>query len=249
MTTPRREPDDAAGFDLPRLDRRKFLMVGLGLFATGCAASTKTASLPGVIWPKDDPRSTSSSPSRTSRPVPTAPPPAPSSLDFPGILTRDRWSAGDPVPTLMDPLNGVRFITVHHDGMNPFYGDDSASAADRIELIRRSHRGKGWGDIGYHFVVDRGGRVWQARPLNFQGAHVKDHNEHNIGIMALGNFDLQAPSDAQVVGLSRHITAVMHRYGVSTGNVRTHQEWAPTACPGRNMQHRIVTLRTRSFAV
>lgn len=149
----------------------------------------------------------------------------------------------------MDRLTGVRYVTIHHDGMNPFYGDDSASAADRIELIRRAHRNKGWGDIGYHFVVDRGGRVWQARPLNFQGAHVKDHNEQNIGIMALGNFDLQTPSDAQVVGLSRHVAAVSQRFGVPAGNVRTHQEWAATACPGRNMQHRIVTLRSRSFAV
>src|SRR5690606_33763918 len=155
---------------------------------------------------KDEPRPRQPIATRPTPPPTSAPPASPASLEFSGVISRDRWSAGDPVPTLMDRLTGARYITIHHDGMNPFFGDDSASAADRIELIRRAHRGKGWGDIGYHFVVDRGGRIWQGRPLGFQGAHVKDHNEQNIGIMALGNFDLQSPSDAQVVGLSRHVS-------------------------------------------
>lgn len=245
--TSRPQINDQADDALAPIGRRRFLMVGLGLFAFGCASTSKTSSLPGVIWPKDEPRPRQPIATKPTPPTTTAPPAAPASLEFSGVISRNRWSAGDPVPTLMDRLTGVRYITIHHDGMNPFFGDDSASAADRIELIRRSHRGKGWGDIGYHFVVDRGGRIWQGRPLGFQGAHVKDHNEQNIGIMALGNFDLQSPSDAQVVGLSRHVSAIVQRFGIPVGNVRTHQEWAATACPGRNMQHRIVTMRSRSF--
>lgn len=233
-------------------DRRRFLIFGLGLFAVGCASPQRTAGLPGVIWPKDEPivaeRPSSSSTGHTPSPTSSGSGSATGVNEFPGVLGRDQWAKGAPAPELMDRLGGVRYITIHHDGMNPFYGDDAGAAADRIELIRRSHRGKGWGDIGYHFVVDRGGRVWQARSLSYQGAHVKDYNELNIGIMALGNFDIQSPTDAQITALSRHVNAVMNRYRVSASNVRSHQEWSATACPGRNMQGRFVTLRTRSFA-
>ena len=30
-------------------------------------------------------------------------------------------------------------------------------------------------DVGYHYAVDRAGRVWECRPLTWQGAHVRNH--------------------------------------------------------------------------
>jgi hypothetical protein len=145
----------------------------------------------------------------------------------------------------MDRMNPIRYITVHHDGMHPFYDTHQQDVATRIETIRQRHRGRGWGDIGYHFVVDPAGRVWEARPLAYQGAHVKDHNFANIGVVALGNFEEQSPSAAQLQALRRLLNRLMQLYDVPIERVLTHQEWpgAATACPGVNLQHYLQVMR------
>jgi N-acetyl-anhydromuramyl-L-alanine amidase AmpD len=139
----------------------------------------------------------------------------------------------------------VKCITIHHDGMSPFTATDFSSCASRIELIRNGHRGKGWADIGYHFVIDRSGRVWEGRDIRYQGAHVKDQNEGNLGILCVGNFDQQTPSMAQLAALDRHLRVCMLKYKVKSRQVLSHQEWASahTACPGRNLQSKMDGIR------
>lgn len=131
----------------------------------------------------------------------------------------------------------IRHITVHHDGMAAFAASDAVSTAQRIDAIRKAHRNNGWGDIGYHYIIDRAGRVWEGRPLSYQGAHVKDYNEANIGVVVLGNFDEQGPTDIQCRALAAHLSALMSAYNVPLRSVKTHQEWpSRTACPGRALQ-------------
>ena len=87
--------------------------------------------------------------------------------------------------------------------MWPYWGLTETEARERLEWIRNGHRGKGWSDIGYHYIIDRSGVVWQGRDITrWQGAHVKNRNENNIGVMCLGNFMLQQPSAAQVAALN-----------------------------------------------
>lgn len=223
-------PHNEVPYDPSISSRRTFLMAGVGLFLAGCASKATTTSLPGPVW-------------RPRELAPFEEPPAAPTPLAGNVLPRTQWAGGPPVPSLMNPMLPIRHITVHHDGMEPFYATDSRATAIRLEKIRMAHRGKGWGDIGYHFIVDRDGRVWQGRPLNWQGAHVKDHNEGNIGVVALGNFDRQTPSAPQIASLNRQITALMRQYRVSIANVKTHQELGPTACPGTNLQRYMVAVR------
>lgn len=132
--------------------------------------------------------------------------------------------------------------------MSPFYETDMRSAAARLESIRRYHRDSlGWGDIGYHYAIDRAGRVYECRSLTHQGAHVKNYNEGNIGVMLMGNFDQQVPSNAQVDALSHHLSWLMRRHDVPISRIRTHREWegARTACPGSSLQVFMNTARAR----
>jgi N-acetyl-anhydromuramyl-L-alanine amidase AmpD len=102
---------------------------------------------------------------------------------------------------------------------------------------------RGWGDIGYHYVIDRSGRIWEARPIQYQGAHVASNNENNLGIMVLGNFDKQQPTDAQMATLRQALIRFRKTYNVPVSRVYTHQEITPTACPGRSLQPRMVAMR------
>ncbi len=142
-------------------------------------------------------------------------------------------------------MNGVTRMTVHHEGWTPVWFTDFDHAAERIEQDRHVHvDNRGWGDLGYHFVIDRAGRLWEGRKLKYQGAHVADHNEHNIGIMCLGNFDKQQPSQVQLQTLTNTLKTLRKHYNVPINRIYTHQELNPTACPGSNLQPRVASLRT-----
>ena len=219
------------------LTRRGFLAFGT-LAAVGCATGAqRSARLP-------DPQVPIGGGAASCPPVIRKP------KEYNFVMDRELWCKGECVPALMNPMLPPRYVTVHHDGMSPFLAKDQASCAARIEIIRNGHRSKGWGDIGYHYVVDRGGRVWEGRELKWQGAHVKNCNENNLGICCLGNFDEQSPSDEQLEALERMLGCVMQRYRIPVARVRTHQEWpsARTACPGRALQREMVSMRARQLA-
>jgi len=195
-------------------------------------ADPNIARAPAHVEAWDLPQSVPTTPA-SSYPTPT------------GVISRAKWARGRPRPWLADPMNGVQRITVHHDGMSPFTNSSWGGAAQRIESIRNAHTGKGWADIGYHYVIDPAGRVWQARPLELQGAHVRSANPHNIGICVLGNFERQRPTDAAVQSLENLIASEMHRLRLPLSEIRTHQEFAATACPGRALQAKMNSTRSR----
>ncbi len=146
----------------------------------------------------------------------------------------------------------LKNITIHHDGLaNPLRSSSTSASKARLDLIRRAHVGQGWSDIGYHFAVDRAGNVWQCRPLEWEGAHVKHHNPGNVGILVMGNFDIERPTDAQLRALCTHVNMLQRTYRISDAAVKSHREWAgaATACPGRNLQPKVSGLRSRGFSV
>lgn len=141
-------------------------------------------------------------------------------------------------------MNGVNRITVHHEGWRLVYFTDYRTTAERLETIRASHLQRmGAGDIGYHYIIDRAGRLWEGRDLRYQGAHVKEQNPHNIGIMLLGNFDQQSPSDAQMATLKSTLITLMRAYKVPAQRVYTHRELHNSQCPGTQLQSRITAWR------
>jgi len=224
------------------LNRRHFLWSG-ALFIAGCADATRTTGLPGMTWPDLASRP---APSDGAYTPPTARPPVATGTGTAASpLPRSAWTRAGLVQSNANPLGPVHRITLHHEGFpEPFHPTDQASSASRLELIRTSHRNRGWADIGYHYVIDRAGRVWEARPLAFQGAHVKDHNANNIGVMLIGNFDLQSPTDAQLASMRETVRVLRRRHNVSESQIHTHRELGPTSCPGRALQPRIVSMRS-----
>jgi len=147
-------------------------------------------------------------------------------------------------------MNGVTRITVHHEGSDAFTATSQGAVAARLEDVRRCHRHrKGWSDIGYHYIIDGAGRVWEGRPLEYQGAHVRDHNEHNIGVMALGNFDIQHPTHPQLSTCIRLVRELRQRHGVRLSSIRTHRQWVATSCPGRWLQAKFMQMKNNGFFV
>ena len=221
---------------------RRLFLVGSALALVGCGAKKVTSVLPGPIW------SASSVEVATGHQKEAAVLPEPSATL--GAISRSVWAKGQPIPRNMNRMLPVKYITVHHDGMNPFTSSSKSDAASRLETIRKSHLrrdGGRWGDIGYHFAIDPAGRLWQGRPLTWQGAHVRARNEGNIGVVVLGNYERQSVNRAQLATIETTLRALMRKYNVSVSKVRTHQEWAATACPGKSVQVAMSSIRSRGL--
>ncbi|MGC9535415.1 FG-GAP-like repeat-containing protein [Streptomyces sp. UG1] len=133
--------------------------------------------------------STSASPSPTET-KPTAPP---STVNQPPIINRAAWGADeskvDDPPTYLDKIDAV---VVHHTA-----GSNSYSCAQSASIVRGLMAyhvdGNGWNDLGYNFVVDKCGQIFEGRAggvdLPVQGAHTYGFNSYTTGITVLGDFE------------------------------------------------------------
>lgn len=161
-------------------------------------------------------------------------------------ISRNRWGAETPRAEKMNPMNGVNRLTVHHEGNpQPNYDSTPGEVVYSLRKIQNTHfRTLNAGDIAYHFVIDRQGVVWQGRDLRWQGAHTKGGNEHNVGVMCLGNFNLQQPTAPQLNTLQQLCQALMVTYQIPARGMYGHRELRSTACPGKNLYEQVCRIRS-----
>jgi hypothetical protein len=124
-------------------------------------------------------------------------------------------------------------LTVHHTaGIN-----DDPDPAATVRAIYRFHAiDRGWGDIGYQFLIDGRGTIYEGRQTDsrtatppafdangkvVQGAHVANHNAGNIGVSLLGTYSTRRPSAQAQGSLERLLTSLSVKTGISpTGSSR-----------------------------
>jgi len=170
-----------------------------------------------------------------------------------GIRTRPSWGAA-PERTSRLTRNQAPYsrITVHHSAkptsdLGAMSAPEVAQALRKIQLVHM--RDRGFGDIGYHFLIDPTGRVWQGRSLAWQGAHSDGNNNvANIGICLLGDFDHERPSHQALAALEGLVRGLSSRHRIPRSRVVGHDHWKPTACPGRGLNAWVVAYRTKASA-
>lgn len=129
-----------------------------------------------------------------------------------------------------------RYIVVHH----------SATVTGNAAEFDSLHRGKGWDELGYHFVIDNGQggadgliEVGSRWPMQKWGAHCggtpdNEYNEYGIGICLVGDFTSAMPTAAQQASLRELLAYLMTAYNIPAARVIGHREApnAKTDCPG-----------------
>ncbi|MEY2747076.1 MAG: hypothetical protein RL112_2118 [Planctomycetota bacterium] len=156
------------------------------------------------------------------------------------IVERSAWGARNPVLADLDKNRApYRRITVHHSAMpNPVPLDGTLKAScEGVRQVQSSHMdGRGYGDIGYHYVIDPYGRVFEGRQIQWQGAHAnKENNIQNIGVCLLGNFETQKPAGPALEALERVLGSLRSQYKIPLNRVYLHGEFRGTECPGENL--------------
>src|SRR3954447_26659243 len=107
----------------------------------------------------------------------------------PPIQPRSAWGAQDCVPREPAIFGDVQVAFVHHTVSANDY--TAAEVPSIILSICRYHRNSnGWNDIGYNFLVDKFGTVWEGRAGAIDqpvvGAQAQGYNSHSTGIADIG---------------------------------------------------------------
>src|SRR5581483_6979739 len=114
----------------------------------------------------------------------------------PQIVPRVEWDANEAIRRAPPRYaKGVYFAVVHHTaGTNAYAPAASAAIVRGIELYHV--RGNRWNDIGYNFLVDRYGQVFEGRAggidRNVIGAQAEGFNTGSVGVAVIGNYQSAA---------------------------------------------------------
>ena len=176
----------------------------------------------------------------------------------PPVLTRLAWGANESIRRAT-PLyaSSVQVAIVHHTaGSNSYTRAQSAAIVRGIEVYHV--KGNGWNDIGYNFLVDRYGQVFEGRyggvDKNVIGAHAEGFNTGSAGVAVLGTYASAAPTAAARAALVKllawrldvaHVDPLSRVPFSSSGNPRFgrgrpvtlravsgHRDTGFTSCPG-----------------
>ncbi|MFP4458144.1 MAG: N-acetylmuramoyl-L-alanine amidase [Candidatus Zixiibacteriota bacterium] len=118
----------------------------------------------------------------------------------------------------------------------------------------------GWGDIGYQFVLDHLGNIYQGRynsdlaNLDAVGAHVGGHNTGCVGLSVMGNFETATVHDATLTALYSLVAWKCDQRGIDPygsswlvdgtyPNISGHRDIGSTACPGANFYALMPSIR------
>ncbi|MBX3463133.1 MAG: N-acetylmuramoyl-L-alanine amidase [Planctomycetes bacterium] len=179
--------------------------------------------------------------------MPVAHPSPPTPVLAMAVEPRAAWSPAPEVRANLEPMGTPRRVTIHHSALY-FRDTRPAACAAQIQRIQREHMGnRSYGDIGYHFLIDPAGRIWQGRDLRWQGAHASGlNNRQNIGICVLGNFlrgrGGQGPTTAQVDAMRSLVRQLMQQYGFGTEAIHCHSDFKATECPGPLMESTVAQM-------
>ena len=206
--------------------------------------------------------------------VTSAPPRTLASATEPAIVTRAKWGANEEIVRAKPVYaTSLKLAVVHHTVTPNTY--TRAQAAAIVRGIEYFHvRGNGWNDIGYNFLVDRFGTVYEGRgggvDRNVVGAHAAGFNTGTVGVSLLGTFQDVAPSrpmqNALVALLAwrldvAHVDPLSTVVYTSGGNpkfrrgklvtlrvVSGHRDTGPTECPGADAYRLLPSLARRVAA-
>ncbi|MFC9508030.1 peptidoglycan recognition protein [Streptomyces sp. NPDC057002] len=190
----------------------------------------------------------------------------------PRIVTRRGWGANEGLrERKFVYTKKVKAAFVHHTASGNKYS--CSQSPSLIRSIYRYHvKSMGWRDVGYNFLIDKCGKIYEgraggvARPV--LGAHTLGFNSNSMGIAVIGSYGAKKPSSAAVKAIAR-VTAWklglyrmnprgktylksagsnLYRKGkkVRLNVISGHRDGFKTACPGRKLYGKLGSARSKA---
>ena len=193
----------------------------------------------------------------------------------PAIVTRAGWHADESIRRAAPSYApALKMVFVHHTDTAT-----SAPCSDSARIVRGIYayhvRTNGWNDIGYNFLVDKCGTVFEGRYGGMTkpviGAQTKGFNTGSAGIAIIGTYSSARPRPAAIAALERliawrldvaHVDPESRVEMVSSGNPRYragrrvvmnavsgHRDGYPTSCPGSALYALLPRIRAAALAI
>lgn len=204
------------------------------------------------------------------------PRPVPRGARQPAVVSRAVWRADERLVREPAVYTGpARAVFIHHTGESNDY--DCADVPRMLRAVEESHiEGNGWDDIGYNFLVDRCGTIYEGRAggirRSVRGAHTTGFNADSVGIAVLGDYGSGATVPPVVVRALAKVAAWKLMPGIDPrGTVRLvstndasrfpkgaaavlhvisgHRDAYQTNCPGEALYAALPAIRAATAAL
>ncbi len=119
-------------------------------------------------------------------------------------------------------LSQISGIIVHHS---------ASENQDAYDYAKWHVKHNKWAGIGYHYVIQPNGNVYQTNELTQISHHTAGHNTANIGICVSGHFDKYSMTSQQQNSLIELIKNLKSTFNIH--RIKGHNELANTQCPGK----------------
>lgn len=176
----------------------------------------------------------------------------------PSIVSRAAWGARAAVGC-SGPDATINAVVVHHtEGSNGYTQADSPGIVRGIQSYHID--GRGWCDIGYNFLVDRYGTVFEGRfggiNVPVHGAHAYEWNATTSGISLMGSYMTELPPEVQIQAAVTLVAWKLSSYyrapygqltigGITADVISGHRQASATDCPGQVFYDYLPTFRQR----
>ncbi len=177
----------------------------------------------------------------------------------PTVYSRAQWGADE----RMRDAGSLRYHEVHSGFVHHTVNANDYTRGQVPSILRGIYayhtRSRGWSDVGYNFLVDRFGRIWEGRYGGIDrpvvGAHTLGYNDDAFAMSAIGNFDVRKPSQRMVQAYGALFAWKLSLHGVDATSpsqyvtsrrfpaINGHRDAGSTACPGGYLYAKLGQIR------
>ena len=142
-------------------------------------------------------------------------------------LSRDEWGAAPPPAGGFTALKAdrVKGVVIHHSGV-----ERGPKGSDAVKAFERHHLGRGWDGIGYNWLVDETGTIFEGRGWGARAAATKGWNSKSISVCFTG-YGFRQPHANVLESIHTIVREAEGQFSAGLW-VETHRRKGSTTCPG-----------------
>jgi hypothetical protein len=182
----------------------------------------------------------------------------------PVIYSRAQWGANEKIRE----KSSLHYGDVHAGFVHHTVNANDYTRAEVPGILRSIYayhvQSRGWSDIGYNYLIDRFGRIWEGRYGGVDrpvvGAHTLGFNDDSFAASAIGNYQITKPSRAMIQAYATLFAWKLSLHGVTASSthqyvtsrwfqaINGHRDAEATLCPGQYLYNRIPDIRRMAAA-
>ena len=182
----------------------------------------------------------------------------------PVIYSRQQWGADEKIRG----KSSLHYGDVHAGFVHHTVNANGYTRREVPGILRSIYayhvKSRGWSDIGYNYLIDRFGRIWEGRYGGVDravvGAHTLGYNDDSFAASAIGNYQITKPSPAMIQAYATLFAWKLSLHGVDAASthqwvtkkwfeaINGHRDAAPTLCPGQYLYNKIPKIRRLAAA-